>query len=58
MSFNNAVKDGWGQTAGFRCFECGWVFQSMWGDICNGCRKKERRHQEMLDAIKRAADNQ
>ena len=52
MSFNNSVKDEWGELVGFRCFECGGIFQSMWGEICNGCREKERRHQEMLAAIK------
>lgn len=54
-NFNNAVRDGWGHLVGFRCFECGGVFQSMWGCTCNGCREKERRHQEMLEAIRRTS---
>lgn len=52
MSFNNSVQDARGRTVGFRCFECGDVFQSMWGEVCNGCRRKEERHQELLAAIR------
>lgn len=37
---------------GFLCHECGHIFQMMWGDTCNGCRAIERRHQELLAAIK------
>lgn len=54
MSFNNSVKDGWGELVGFRCFECGGIFQSMWGEVCNGCREKERRHRELVEAVKAA----
>lgn len=35
---------------GFRCKECNGVFDNMWGETCNGCREKERRHQELLNA--------
>lgn len=52
MSFNNAVQNGWGKTVGFRCFECGGIFESMWGETCNGCREKERRHQELVEALR------
>lgn len=52
MSFNNSVCDAYGKVYGFRCSECGGIFQAMWGCICNGCREKERRHQEMLAAVK------
>ncbi|KKM82025.1 hypothetical protein LCGC14_1323640 [marine sediment metagenome] len=24
---------------GFRCFQCGGIFDLMWGTTCNGCRK-------------------
>lgn len=37
---NNKVKDWHGKTIGFRCFECGAVVGSMWGNICNSCRSK------------------
>ena len=36
---------------GFRCSECGEVFQSMWGDTCNSCRTAERRHREIVKAL-------
>ena len=52
--FNNAVRDARGRTVGFRCFQCGSVFQAMWGCTCNGCREKERRHRELIDALKAA----
>jgi len=40
---------------GFRCSECGKVVGSMMGDICNECVEKERRHREIIAAIKSAA---
>jgi len=55
VSFNNAVQDGHGRTVGFRCYECGGVFQSMRGETCNGCREKERRHRELIEALKRTS---
>ena len=55
---NNAVHDGWGEVVGFRCSECGEVVQSMMGNTRNRCAEKERRHHEMLRAIKRAATPQ
>lgn len=51
MSFNNSVQNAYGKVIGYRCHECGEVFQSMWGCICNGCVAKERRHQEALEAL-------
>ena len=57
-NFNNTVRDSYGEIVGFRCWECGNVFQSMWGEICNGCREKERRHRELLEIAKRVAVNQ
>lgn len=57
MSFNNAVRDGWNGhwsngIIGYRCYECDGIFQQMWGTTCNECRAKERRHQELVEAIK------
>lgn len=51
-NFNNSVRDARGECVGFRCHECGGVFQTMWGNICNGCRETERRHQEVLTAMR------
>jgi hypothetical protein len=48
----NAVTDWRDRVVGYRCRECGGVYQSMWSDTCNGCREKERRHQELLAAIR------
>jgi len=42
------------KTVGFKCSRCGGVFPSMWGDICNKCRDDERKHQELLKAIRKA----
>ena len=39
------------KTIGFRCYECGRIVQSMWGDTCNRCREEERRHRELIKAI-------
>lgn len=52
---NNAVLDGRGRVCGYLCHECGETFQSMLGETCNGCRAKERRHREMLAAMKKPA---
>lgn len=52
MWFNNAVTDARGKTIGFRCLQCGNVVQSMWGNLCNQCREDERRHQELIAAIR------
>lgn len=49
---NNEVRNGWGRLVGFRCFECGGIFEKMWGEVCNGCRETERRHREMIAAMK------
>ena len=47
---NNAVYNQ-SKIVGFRCWECGKIVQSMWGNTCNSCREKERRHQEILKAL-------
>jgi hypothetical protein len=47
-----AVLDSNGRVVGYRCYECSEVFDSLWDDTCNGCRAKERRHQEALSIAK------
>ena len=37
---NNSVRDWQGNVIGFRCFTCGEIYQSGWGNHCNGCRNK------------------
>jgi len=53
MSFNNSVCDGRGNVLGFKCWECGEVVPSMWGETCNSCRAIERRHREIVKALRR-----
>jgi len=48
---NNSVKYG-SELIGFRCFTCGNIFQSMWGTKCNGCREADRKHNELIQALK------
>ena len=47
-----AVHDNSGNIIGYKCTTCGEVFDSMLGDNCNRCWTEERRHQEILKAIK------
>lgn len=51
-NFDLSVKDWRGRAVGYRCIDCRGVFDAMWGNICNGCREQERRHQELVAAIK------
>jgi hypothetical protein len=51
---SGAVYDGYDKIIGFRCSACGEVFGSMFGDTCNQCQTLERRHQELIQAIKNA----
>lgn len=55
MYFNNTVYSPYGAILGFECYECGLVKSQMWGDACNECREKERRHRELVAAIKTMA---
>jgi hypothetical protein len=47
-----AVYDGYGNISGFRCYQCGRVFDSMLGDICNGCFGVNQRHRELIEALR------
>lgn len=49
--FNNAVFDSNRNLVGYRCHECQEIKGTMWGEICNECRDKERRHKELISAI-------
>lgn len=49
---NNEVRNWRGEVVGFRCFECGNIYESGWGEKCNNCRTAERRHREIIEAIK------
>lgn len=54
---NNSVYCG-DRLEGFRCFTCGDIVNSMWGTTCNRCRNKERKHKELLEAIKAKKEQQ
>jgi hypothetical protein len=43
---NNRVGNG------FRCYQCGGIFQSMWGKTCNGCRKKNEDNEKLINEVK------
>lgn len=51
-NFDLSVRDWRGRVIGYRCIDCGGVFPSMWGNVCNKCREDERRHRELVAAIK------
>ena len=48
---NNSVKNGWGEIIGFRCWTCGGVFQSMWGETCNKCRKDSEENEKLRKEV-------
>lgn len=56
MNLNNEVRDYQDKIIGFRCFQCGGVYQTMWENTCNNCRAKESEHNEMIKEIKQLKD--
>jgi len=48
---NNEVRKN-GKVAGFRCYQCGKIYQQMWANTCNGCRRKNEQHDELISEIK------
>ena len=48
----NEIRDAYGRVVGFQCQKCFGVFPSMWGLVCNRCRDEERRHKELVAAIR------
>lgn len=49
---NNAIRGSDGKTIGFECFRCGGMYQRMWGETCNKCRDDDRKHAELVAALK------
>lgn len=39
----------------WQCSECGDPFNKGWGSLCNSCIAAERRHKEMIKALKSTA---
>lgn len=50
---NNSVKNGYGEIVGFLCWTCGNIFQSMWGEECNQCRKGKDENEKLRLEIRR-----
>lgn len=48
---NNSIYVG-DKCVGFRCFNCGGVYQSMWGSTCNKCRNENDKHEALIAEIK------
>lgn len=46
------IKDFLGRTIGFVCAECGELFQSMWGNKCNKCRREIEYHEARMRALR------
>lgn len=53
---NNSVKNYYGETVGFRCWTCGEVFPSMWGENCNKCRNQKDENRKMREEIARLTE--
>lgn len=49
---NNSVKNGYGEVIGFRCWTCGGVFSSMWGETCNRCRVEESENAKLRNEVR------
>lgn len=47
------IRDSNGRATGYVCFRCGRVVQSMWGNICNSCREEDRKHDELIQALRK-----
>lgn len=48
-------RDRNGRETLWRCRECAKPFTLGWGDLCNACIAAERRHRELLEAIRAIA---
>lgn len=49
---NNSIRNWQGNTVGFKCSQCGGIYQSMWGDVCNGCRKSNENNEKLIAEIR------
>ncbi len=53
---NNSVKNGYGEVIGFKCWTCGDVFESMWGEKCNKCREAESENKKLRAELAKLTD--
>jgi hypothetical protein len=47
-------RDPYGRETLWQCSDCGQPFNLGWGSRCNKCIRDEKRHQELLTAIREA----
>ena len=52
----NTVRGFGGKVIGFRCFECGTIANSMWGNTCNSCRAKHEEADKLRGEIRLLRD--
>lgn len=45
---NNEVTDWQDRVIGYRCFTCGEIVQSMWGNNCNDCTDRADYRRKMV----------
>ena len=50
-------RDGSGRPILWECSECGEPFNTGWDSRCSACITAERRHQELINAIKERTTN-
>ena len=46
------IRDSRGREIGYVCNRCGRTVSSMWGNICNICREDDRKHNELMKALR------
>lgn len=47
------LRDSNGRETGYVCGRCRRVVQAMWGNICNLCREEDRKHDELIRALRK-----
>jgi hypothetical protein len=50
-----AIRDDRGYEIGWYCNGCDRAVNSLWGGLCKSCQAVERRHRELVQAIKSEA---
>lgn len=49
---HNDVRDCYGRLIGFRCRQCGYVKDRMWGTTCNDCRASNEQNEKLIEEIR------
>jgi len=53
---NNEVKNWQGKVIGFKCFQCGNVYDQMWDTTCNSCRNRNDENSKLRSEISKLTD--